>query len=122
MALRNTEQEHILLINEEGEYELVPYDCIKGAGGENAPMSAYIFTRRNKNYVVLWHTKGEGKLSLPLPTSALTYEDELGGKQLPLDELDGKTVLTVNDRHYLSTTLDKDTIIAAFKNARLMEE
>ena len=85
-------------------------------------MSAYIFTRRNKNYVVLWHTKGEGKLSLPLPTSALCYEDELGGKQLPLDEFDGKTILTVNDRHYLSTTLDKETIVEAFKNARLIEE
>ena len=122
MALRNTEQEHILLINEEGEYELTPYDCIKGAGGENAPMSAYVFTRRNKNYVVLWHTKGEGKLSLPLPTSDLCYEDELGGNKLPLDEVDGKTVLAVNDRHYLSTTLDRDTVIEAFKNARLMEE
>ena len=122
MALRNTAQEHILLINEEGEYELTPYDCIKGAGGDGAPMSAYIFTRRNKNYVVLWHTKGEGKLSLPLSATDLTYEDQLGGKQLPLDEVEGKTVLTVNDRHYLSTTLDKETIIEAFKNARLMEE
>lgn len=122
MALRNTAQEHILLINEEGEYELCPYDCIKGAGGENAPMSAYIFTRRNKNYVVLWHTKGEGKLSLPLPTSALCYEDELGGEKLPLTEADGNTVLTVNDRHYLSTTLDRETIMEAFKDARSMEE
>jgi hypothetical protein len=85
-------------------------------------MSAYIFTRRNKNYVVLWHTKGEGKLALPLSASDLYYEDELGGKQLPLDEVDGKTVLAVNDRHYLSTTLDKETIIEAFKNAKLMEE
>ena len=122
MALRNTEQEHILLINEEGEYELCPYDRIKGAGGEKAPMSAYIFTRRNKNFVVLWHTKGEGKLSLPLAASDLTYEEELGGNELPLQEMDGNTVLTINDRHYLSTTLDKDTIIAAFQNAKLIEE
>ena len=75
-----------------------------------------------KNYVVLWHTKGEGKLSLPLSASDLYYEDELGGKALPLEEVDGKTVLAVNDRHYLSTTLDRDTVIEAFKNAKLIEE
>ena len=85
-------------------------------------MSAYIFTRRNKNYVVLWHTKGEGKLSLPLSASDLYYEDELGGEKLPLEEVDDKTVLTVNDRHYLSTTLDRNTIIEAFKNAKFIEK
>ena len=122
MALRNTEQEHILLINEEGEYELVPYDRIKGAGGEGATMSAYIFTRREKNFVVLWHTKGEGKLSLPLAASDLYYEEELGGKEMLLEEVDGNTVLTINDRHYLSTKLDRETIISAFQNAKLLEE
>ena len=34
----------------------------------------------------------------------------------------GNTVLTVNDRHYLSTTLDRKTIIEAFQNAKLIEE
>jgi hypothetical protein len=121
MALRNTEQEHILLINEEGEYELVPYDCIKGAGGENAPMSAYIFTRRNKNFVVLWHTKGEGKLALSLAASDVVLEKDIGKEKLGFDVSGKDIVVVASGKKYISTALSKDDLVRAFENAKLMK-
>ena len=119
LALRNHEQEHILLINEQGEYELTPYDRIENAAGGNRDLTAYVLCRREKTYVVLFHNTGEGTLTLPLPAEQLLYEAELGGEQLPLTATDSGTELTVNNRHYLSTALDRDTVVRAIQAAKM---
>jgi hypothetical protein len=122
LALRNHEQEHILLINEQGEYELTPYDRIENAAGGNRDLTAYVLCRREKTYVVLFHNTGEGTLTLPLPAEQLLYEAELGGEQLPLTATDSGTELTVNNRHYLSTALDRDTVVRAIQAAKISSQ
>ena len=62
LALRNLEQEHILLINEDKEYELVPYDQIKDAANGSSDILAFIFERKDERFVVYWHTTGSGSL------------------------------------------------------------
>jgi hypothetical protein len=62
--LKNLEQEHILLINEEKAFELVPYNQIKDL--PSADISAFSFTRNGENYAVYWHHTGSGRLHLPL--------------------------------------------------------
>ena len=119
LALRNHKQEHILLINEQGEYELTPYDRIENAAGGNRDLTAYVLCRREKTYVVLFHNTGEGTLTIPLPAEQLLYEAEPGGEQLPLTATDCGTELTVNNRHYLSTALDRDTVVRAIQAAKI---
>ncbi|MBR4887802.1 MAG: hypothetical protein IKU17_01520 [Clostridia bacterium] len=116
MLLRDAEQEHTLLINEAGEYELVPYDRI--ATGD-APITAYYFERAGKRYVTCWHNAGEGELFLPLPAAAVTYTDELGGEAiLPQIKEDGM-VLPLGKKRYLCTELPKEELLAAFEQVKL---
>ena len=119
LALRNHKQEHTLLINEEGNYELVPYTRIDGAAQKDENLTAYVFERRGKSYAVLFHNTGSGTLTLPLETDLLLYEDTLGGDHLPLQATGSSTVLTVNDKHYLSTTADREVLVNALRNATL---
>lgn len=116
LQLRDPNQEHILLINESGKYELVAYEQIK-CGCED--VSAFFFSRAGKSYVVCWHKSGKGNLQLSIDAS-VTYEDELGK---PCSELtvNGKdVVIGVENRRYLSTEASADVLKDAIKNAKLI--
>ncbi len=107
--------EHILLINEQGEYELVPYvqvtDTPEG-------LFAFTFTRAGKNYAVYWYQGVEKEISLPL--MGLTCEEELGGAQTPHTVQAGSTVLRASHRRYVSTTASEEALAAAFRNAIIL--
>ena len=117
LALRNTDVEHTLLINEEGEYELAPCTRIEGAAGGDARLTAYLLERRGKIYVSLFHTSGSDRLLIPLNAEDLCYEQTLGGERLPVTRCDGGALITVDDKHYLSTTQDRDSVIRAILDA-----
>ncbi len=119
LALRNYKQEHILLIDENGEYELAEYNRVEGAANGNENITAYTLTRNGKSYAVIWHTKGEGELTLPLDADSLYYEAELGGEKLTLVKDGSNTKLTVSDRAYLCASVTEDELISAIKNAVL---
>lgn len=117
--LQNLGQEHILLINEEKEYELVPYDRIEGAAGGNADILAFIFERKNERCVVYWHTSGEGILRLPLDAKDVTLQKEPGGTPMPFTAEGDLLSLPAGDRCYLKSGLPKEALIKAFRNAKL---
>ncbi len=119
LALRNYKQEHILLIDENGEYELAEYNRVEGAANGNQDITAYTLTRNGKSYAVIWHTKGQGELTLPLNADTLTYEAELGGEKLALVSDGSSTKLSVSDRAYLSTDIGEAELTEAIKNAVL---
>ena len=56
--LKDLKQEHILLVNEKNELELVPYDQIKNLANGNREVRAFTFRRNNESYVVYWHISG----------------------------------------------------------------
>ena len=115
MALRDPDQEHTLLINETGDYELVPYDRIP-TGEER--ISAWYFERAGKRYVTCWHTAGEGHLFLPLPADAVTYTDELGSEPILPEIVADGVVLPVGKKRYLCTNLSKEELLDAFAKAK----
>ncbi|MBE6884210.1 MAG: hypothetical protein E7487_06360 [Ruminococcaceae bacterium] len=119
--LKNTDQEHIMLINEDGEYEMRPYDCIVNAVGGDKRVTAFIFERNNKNYVVCWDNTGNGKLSLPIAASDLTYEGELGGEQIAVEVNGNAVIIPIEGRRYLSTSLAREELIKAFEAAVIVE-
>lgn len=119
ISLRNAAQEHTLLVNEEGAYELCPYNRIEGAAGGDARVTAYLMTRRGRTYAVLFHNTGCGKLTLPMDAEALVYEDELGGAHLPISKGNGTATISLDDKHYLSTDASPEVLIDAIKRATL---
>lgn len=120
--LKNTAQEHTLLINEQGEYELLPYDAVKDAAGGAEAVSAFVFERGGKSYVTCWHKTGEGRLCLNANAADFTYEREIGGPQIAITQEGDKAVLPLGPRAYLSTALSREELVALIKNATLIEK
>ena len=76
--LQNVEQEHILLENENKEFELIPYDQINDVANGSRDVRAFIFERNGEWYVVYWHISGSRKLELPLKRSDVKLYETLG--------------------------------------------
>lgn len=107
--IENQLQEHILLINEQKEYELVPYAQIPTA---DEKLRAFGFERNGKSFVVYWHTSGEGTLKLPFPVA---LQDEIYSPAAQTD------TLPVSHRRYASSDLPLAVLREAFGRAKLEE-
>ena len=112
MIQENTMQEYILLINEELEYELQPYAQLE----TNEPLlRAFIFERRNKRWVVYWHTEGQGRVAVDIPHMQVLrelYEDPVN--------LTDSNIIPADDRKYLVTDLSAEEIKTAFGKAKML--
>jgi hypothetical protein len=117
-TLKNLDQEHILLIDEDGAYELAPYRQLKTSVPE---IRAFIITRESKaRYVVFWHISGEGKMALDLPAEKLTLTHKLGGEAEAVGVKDGCAVLPIAERRFIKTELSEDALVKAFETAKLI--
>jgi hypothetical protein len=120
--LQNVDQEHHLLINEQDEFELVPYDQISNIANGSKEVRAFIFQRQNTPYVVFWHISGNKQLELPLNSSDITMYEKLGKEETIHSEASNKVVVPVGYRRYIKTDkLTKEQLSEAFKNARIIE-
>ncbi len=115
--LRNTAQEHTLLINETGEYELCPVTRLV------APphISAYLLERNGRKTVVYWHCTGSCRLAVELPAE-ITVSDTIGGKPLAVAKEAGRYLLPAEGKRYLVTDASAEQIIHAFQNAQLKQK
>ena len=116
--LKNLEEEHILLINEEKKFELVPYAPLAAA---DERIAVFAFERRGRVYAVIWHKTGEGKLCLPLTAESLCYETQLGDGDLATKWEDGCVLLDIAGRRYLSGSFTLEELKEAFENATVKE-
>lgn len=117
--LRNIQQEHILLVDEDGQYELQPYDRIDGAAGGSEDMLAFILERKGERIVVYWHTHGEAQLHLPLHAQDIRLEQSLGGSALPVQQEAGYTTLPLGNRLYVRSKLSREALVQAFQQAEV---
>ncbi|MCF6197434.1 MAG: hypothetical protein L3J50_12120 [Emcibacter sp.] len=117
-SLKDLDQEHTLLINEEGDFELVPYTQIINIANGNKDIRAFVFTRNNKTWVVYWHCRAEGSLILQVGAGKIQLFEKLGGK-MPIDENQEGTIVPLGNRKYLSFDLSRKEVIELFKNAKL---
>jgi hypothetical protein len=120
-ALRNLEQEHTLLTNEKGQFELTPYAQIEKAAGTDQPVRAFVFERARRVWVVCWHTSGSARLYIDVPVRRVRLMKELG-KEIPLKESKSGIQLPLNDRHYVEfANLSVKDVITAFQNSIILE-
>lgn len=118
-TLQDLSQEHILLIDEAGEYELAPYDRIEGAAAGSPDILAFILERRGEQVVVYWHACGSGHLEVPLADEDLILERQLGGAAELFESRDGNVILPLDNRCYLRSKRSRDELIEAFKKGKI---
>ena len=118
--LKRPGKEHIMLINEKGEYELCEYTQLKSFANGDENARAFTFTRCGKSYAVIWHTRGEGELLLPLSSDEFTYEDELGKDIIASKNENGGSVIPISKRRYISCEMSVSELEAALTKARLV--
>ncbi len=117
-----TEEQRILLRDPVKEYtllkvgdslEMVYYERLSAPDG----ITAYGFEHNGKYHVALWHKKDSAKIALSCGN--ISYRDEYEGNELPTENVDGKTVITVSDKAYL-TLSSKDELVNAIAEATLI--
>jgi hypothetical protein len=117
--LQDSDQEHILLINEVGEFELLPYRQITNIANGSNDVRAFIFDRNNKTWVVYWHTSGEGSLELPVNADSMRLFEELG-KEIQLQEINENISIPVGKRRYIQFKLSHEEVLDLFDHAILL--
>ncbi|MCK3685861.1 hypothetical protein [Maribellus sp. YY47] len=119
--LRNLEQEHILLLNEQKELELLPYDQIENVAGSSKEIRAFTFLRGEDLYVVYWHISGNKKLELPLKKSNVQLFENLGEKG-SVETGKGVVIVPAGNRRYLKVNkLSREELEEAFLKARILD-
>jgi len=116
--LRESDREHILLINENGEYELVPYRQLTDVAGGSREIRAFIFERESTTWVVYWHTSGETEIMLPVNCENIKIFEELGEK-ISTEEINAGVKLEVGNRRYAQFDLPEEKVIEIFSRAIL---
>ena len=118
-ALKNLDQEHILIINEDGAYELIPYDEVKDAADGDKNVRVFLFERRGYRYAVYWHATGDGKFMLPLAAPDVMLTENFKDETAPKDMGDGRIIVPISHRRYLKTALNAAQFTEALKQAAL---
>ena len=119
--LRDPDQEHTLLLNEENELELVPYDQIVDIAHGSREVRAFTFRRDGDLYAVYWHISGEAQLELPVPARNLSLMESLGQEiEVRPGGQGDSVILPVGKRRYLKAgKLSAEELVKAFGEARI---
>lgn len=119
--LKDWDTEHILLINEAGQYELQEYKQIEGAAGGNSKLRAFILERRDSPWIVYWHSSGEARLEIPAAAGRLQLFQELTGNLQMVVPQAGRAMLPLSGRRYLKCEgLGRAEVVRLFVQARLL--
>ncbi len=120
--LQDVEQEHHLLLNEQGQFELVPYEQLTGVAEGSKEIRAFIFQRKGEYYVVYWHISGDKKLQLPLKSSDIALYKTLGQQEPVMTDPDGNIIIPVNDRRYIRMNkLTSKEIVTVLSKAKIID-
>ena len=116
--LKDHSREHHLLVDADGQYDLVRYEEIL-AGDSGRPVRAFFFEKDGSSWVVYWHCTGEGRLWLPVAAADVAVYDEFAGKPVKAEASNGGVVVPAGNRLYLKTSLGRSALAAAFASSRI---
>lgn len=118
LMLRQPDKEFTLLINANGEYELVEYTQVSVANG-NSSVRAFVFERNGKAYATLWDDKGESLVRLD-ENSVASYTKELETEPLSIDRSNGKADIRISSKAYIASSLSISELTSALNNATII--
>jgi hypothetical protein len=120
-TLQNLQQEHILLLDENGKFELANYEEIATVAGADQPGRAFVFERKGNVYVVFWHTSGQSTISLPLPGKQVQCMKGLDKPPFRIQGNAKSVQLPLSDRKYLQCMgIARAEVISAFQEAKIV--
>jgi hypothetical protein len=117
--LKDPFQEHILL-NVNGNHELLPYERVENFANNHPDGSAFLFTRNGKTWVVFWHQRGDGKLTLPVSHKVIKLYDrdmKLERKHVKRGEVQ---TLPIDNRRFIEFDLPESEVIELLKRAEIV--
>jgi hypothetical protein len=119
MALRDLEQEHLLLVDERGQFALVPCAQIENVAGADVPARAFVFEYQGSTWAAYWHTSGEAVLQIALPAKQIVLMKDIG-KPLPVKASGTQTKLPLGERRFAQFhNVTREQAITAFQNATI---
>ncbi|MFQ6099210.1 MAG: hypothetical protein ACE5O2_15870, partial [Armatimonadota bacterium] len=118
--LRNLDQEHILLINEQGEREIHAYRQIEQPANGSDRLRAFVFERGGDVVVVYWHPFAFGQLRLTLPaTKVILYRPY--GTPVEYEARGDAIIVPLGDRRFLECAgMSEDAVVRAFQEATVV--
>jgi hypothetical protein len=118
--IKKTNVEHTLLINESGDLELTPWEWVKDALHGDKTATVFVFERNGKSCAVCWNNEGVGMLEIPNITGEISYVEQLGGPEIPIEYDGDSLIIPVDKKRYLITDLSIDKLKNAFINSKLV--
>lgn len=119
LSLRDPAKEHILLIDEEGDFELREYHHLVRAGGGDPSLRAFIFERTGTPWVVYWHSSGEGRLALPLPPDKIELYEK-GWEAVAVEDHEKGSMLPLGSQRYIRFGMPAEKAKAAMENSSVL--
>lgn len=121
LQIQDANQEYHLLLNEQNQFELHPYEQITTVAGGSEEIRAFIFQRDGEYYVIYWHISGNKNLELVINDNNVTLFKNLNQEESILSNQNGGVIVPADNCRYLKVSnVSKDKIIEAFENARII--
>jgi len=114
--MKNSSQEHILLKNNRGAYELYPYEMIDLA--DNNEIRAFIFERNKKTMIVYWHARGSAEIGLAIPPDKIRLHNSLD-EIIPARTRGTEVILPAGKRRFIELDMPLNQARAAFKHLQV---
>lgn len=117
-SLRSHEQEHILIINENGDFELHSCKQIENVANGSKDIRAFLFERNNHIWVAYWHTSGDGEIELPVDSDQIHLFQQ-PGTEIPFEANLENTILPAGNRCFIELDLTEEEVVDIFKKAKV---
>ena len=108
-SLKDPYQEHILIKNEKGVFELFPYQKTDIAGN-SADVTAYTFQRNYQTWVIYWHTKGNAQIQIPVKAEQVALFDKTGVRTELKQNSKEYSTFPVDNRRFLVFDLPEQEV------------
>jgi len=121
VALRDPVKEHILLLNEKGDFELQECEQIPEAAQGSSGMRAFIFERHGSPYVVYWHPFGEAQVEMPVDPDQITVCQSLGSP-ISVTKKSNSVMIPLGGRRYIQSKLSRQETVTLIKKASVVPD
>ncbi len=117
--LKSPNQEHILLKNETGNFELIPYRQLENVANHSADIRAFVFRKEGKTWVVYWHVRGKGSLRLPVDKEKIHFSENTEEKTAIQQGAKNYSIVPADHRRFLVFDLPEKKVTEILAKAEL---
>ncbi len=117
--LKSPNQEHILLKNETGNFELIPYRQLENVANHSADIRAFVFRKEGKTWVVYWHVRNNGSLRLPVDKEKIHFSEKADEKTIIQQGAKNYSIVPADHRRFLVFDLPEKKVTEILAKAEL---